>query len=70
VVLVSKFIEYFRVPLDGELSKPVKQHHEVTVETLHKIRLKKINDDHWICQADAENVGAELRKKWLEMLQM
>jgi len=53
VVLVSKFIEYFRVPLDGEPSEPVKQHHEVITATLHKIGLKKVNDDHWVCQADA-----------------
>jgi len=46
VVLVSKFIEYFRMPLEGELSKPVKQNHEVTTKTLHKIGLKKINDDY------------------------
>jgi len=55
VVLVLKLIEYFCVPLDGELSEHVKQHHEVTTVTLHKIGLNKINDDHWVCQADTEN---------------
>jgi len=63
VVLVSKFIEYFCVPLDGELSEPFKQHHEVTTATLHKIGLKKVNNAHWVCQADAESAGAETEEE-------
>ena len=70
VVLVSKFIEYFRVPLEGELSEPVEQNHEVTTTPLHEIKIKKINDDHWICQADAEIAGVEAGKTWLQMLLM
>ena len=46
VVLVSKFIEYFGVDLKDELVEIVKPHKEVTVATLHKIGLKKINGDH------------------------
>jgi len=52
VVLVSKFIEYFEVDLEGELVEVVKPYNEVSVATFHKIRLKKVNDDHWICKAD------------------
>jgi len=63
VVLVSKFIEYFCVSPEGQLSEPIKQNYDVIATTLHKIRLKKVNNDHWICQAyvaaeaDEEMVG-------------
>lgn len=30
----------------------VKAQNEITVATLNKISLKKVNDDHWVCKAD------------------
>jgi len=45
VVLVSNFIEYFCVPLEGEIVELVKQNHEVLATTLHKIGLTKINNE-------------------------
>ena len=47
------------MPLDGELSEPVKQHLELAATNLNKIGLKKVNDDHWICRADVENAAVE-----------
>jgi len=58
-MLVSKFIEYFLVPLEGELVELVKQNHKVSETTLPKIGLTKINNEEWICQADAGNAGAD-----------
>jgi len=46
VVLVTKFNEYFDVDLNDELTEVVKGHNEITCATLHKIRLKKVNDEY------------------------
>jgi len=59
VVLVSKLIDHFKIPLEGELVEPVKQSYEVSATNLHKIGLTKINNGQWVCQADAENAGGE-----------
>jgi len=55
VVLVSRLIQYFQVPLEGELMESVKQGLEVSTANLNKVGLVKVNDQ-WMCQADAENV--------------
>jgi len=56
VVLVPKMIVYFGVELDGD-TEIVKLHNEVTTATLHKIGLKKINDDYWVSQAEDQEGG-------------
>jgi len=58
IVLVFKLIENFGVDLDGELMKIVKPHHEITASTLHKIELKKIDEDHWVSHAEDGCGGA------------
>lgn len=40
-----------------ELIEIVKAYNEITCATLHKIRLKKVNDDHYICRADKKDGG-------------
>jgi len=59
VVLVSKFIEYYEVDVDNEVVEVVKAQHEITATTLHKIGLKKVDDEYWICRADEEEVGQQ-----------
>jgi len=63
VVLISKFIEHFEVDLDGELVEVVKAKNEITTTTLHKIGLKKLNDDDWICKGDEEEAGQQPTKR-------
>jgi len=59
VVLVSKFIEHFEVDVDCEVVEAVKAQHEVTATILHKIGLKKVDDDYWICRANKEEAGQQ-----------
>ena len=54
VVLLSSFIEYYEVNVENELVEEVKAHSEITVATLNKIGLKKVNENQWICKASAE----------------
>ena len=53
VILVSKFIEHYEVPLEGELTELVKQSYEVSKTNVHKIGLTQVNNGQWVCQADA-----------------
>jgi len=48
VVLVSKLIEHFKIPLEGEIVKPVKQSYEVSATNLHKIGMTHINNCQWV----------------------
>jgi len=43
VVLISKFIQYFKVPDEGELIEPVKQAFEMNTTNFNKMRLIKVN---------------------------
>jgi len=43
VVLISKFIQYFKVPDEGELIKPVKQAFEMNTTNFNKMGLIKVN---------------------------
>ena len=54
VVLLSSFIKYNEVNVENELVEVVKAHSEITVATLNKIGLKKVNENQWICKASAE----------------
>jgi len=56
VVLISHFIEYFEIDVEGEVVETVKAQNEITVVTLNKIGLRKINDDYWVCKADGEAI--------------
>jgi len=55
VVLISKFIQNFQIPLEGESVEPVKQNYEVSKSTLHKIGLTQDNNGQWVSQGDVEN---------------
>jgi len=57
VVLVSKFIEHFDVDFEGELIEIVKSHNKINCATMCKIRLKKVNDEHWIRRVEEEARG-------------
>jgi len=62
VILVSKLIEHFEVDLEDELVEVVKPHNEITTATLHKIGLKNINNEYWICRADEDEMGQQSNK--------
>jgi len=53
-ILISSFIEYYDIDMENELIEEVKAHNEITVATLNKIELKKVNENQWICKASAE----------------
>jgi len=53
-MLISSFIEYYDIDVENELSEEFKAHSEITVATLNKIGLKKVNGNQWICKASAE----------------
>jgi len=69
VVLVSKLIGHFKIPLEGELVEPVKQSYEVSATNLHKIGLTQINSGQLVCQANAENPGGEAAEAAAKMKQ-
>ena len=46
VVLIFHFIEYFEIDVEDEVVETMKAQNEITVVTLNKIGLKKINDDY------------------------
>jgi len=56
MVLISNFIEYFKVDVEWEVVEAVKSQNELIGATLNKIGLKKANDDYWACKADGEGV--------------
>ena len=58
-MLISSFIEYYDTDVENELSEEVKAHSEITVATLNKIELKKVNGNQWICKASAEEEEAD-----------
>jgi len=45
--------------VENELSEEVKAQSEITVATLNKIRLKKVNGNQCICKATAEEDETE-----------
>jgi len=54
VVLISNFLKYFEVDVEGEVVEVVKAQNEITVATLNKIGLKKVNDDYWVCKTNGD----------------
>jgi len=59
VVLISHFIEYFEIDVEGEVVETMKAQNEITGVTLNKIGLKKINDDYWACKVDEEGIDQQ-----------
>jgi len=43
--------------VDCEVVEVVKAQHEITTQTLHKIVLKKVDDEYWIYRANEEETG-------------
>ena len=58
-ISISSFIEYYDIDVENELSEEVKAQSEITVATLNKIGLKKVNDNQWICKATTEEDETE-----------
>jgi len=52
--MLSSFIEYYEINVENELVEEVKAYSEITVATLTKIGLKKVNKNQWISKASAE----------------
>jgi len=48
VVLISKFLQNFLIPLEGELEETVKQTCEISKSNLNKIGLTQDNNGRWI----------------------
>jgi len=55
VVLISQFIENFKIDTNGEVVEMVKAHNEVTTAIHSKIRLIKVNYEKWICKVDYDS---------------
>ena len=55
VVLISKFLQNFLIPLEGELEEPVKQTCEISKSTINNIGLTQDNNGIWITQGEAKN---------------
>jgi len=58
-ILIFSFIEYYDIDAENELSEEAKAQSEITVATLNKIGLKKVNGNQWICKATAEEDETE-----------
>jgi len=58
-ILISSFIEYYDIDVENELNEEVKAQSEITVATLNKIGLKKVNRNQWICKATAKEDKTE-----------
>jgi len=56
-IMLSGFIEYCDIDVENELVEEVKAHSKITIATLSKIGLKRVNDNQWICKASAEEHG-------------
>jgi len=56
VIFISKFLHYFEIDLEEELSKMVKPSHEVNNGSLNTMELKKIGGK-WI-RTDGDQVGS------------
>jgi len=54
-VLISQFIEYFMIDTEEEVVEQAKAQNEISAATFNKIRLTKVNDDHWIRKVDYDS---------------
>jgi len=53
--MLYSFIEYYEINVENELIEEVKAYSEITVATLNKISLKKVNENQWISKASSED---------------
>jgi len=54
VVLISSFIEYFEIDVEGEVVEEVKALNQIFAITLKKIGLRKVNNRKWVCKPDKD----------------
>ena len=54
MVLLSRFIDFFEIDVEGEVVKEVKTLNQISTATLNKIGLKKMKNKKWICKDDEE----------------
>jgi len=59
VILLSNFIEYFEIDVEGEVVEEVKALNQISTTNLTKIGLKKMKNKKWICKADEESAAQD-----------
>ena len=59
VILLSNFIEYFEIDVEGEVVEEVKALNQISTANLTKIGLKKMKNKKWICKADEESAAQD-----------
>jgi len=59
VVLLSSFIEYFEIDIEGEVIEEVKSLDQISAATLNKIGLRKVNNKKWVYKADEDTAFQE-----------
>jgi len=59
VILLSNFIDYFEIDVEGEVVEKVKALNQISAANLTKIGLKKMKNKKWICKADEESAAQD-----------
>jgi len=59
VILLSSFIEYFEIDVEGEVIEKMKALNQISIANLTKIGLKKMKNKKWICKADKESASQD-----------
>jgi len=59
VILLSNFIEYFEIDVEGEVVKEVTVLNQISAVNFTKIGLKKMKNKKWICKADEESTAQD-----------
>jgi len=59
MILLSSFIEYFEIDVEGEVIEEVKALNQILAFNLTKIGLKKMKNKKWICKADEESAAQD-----------
>jgi len=59
VILLSNFIEYFEIDVEGEVVEEVKALNQISTTNLTRIGLKKMKNKKWICKADEESAAQD-----------
>jgi len=54
VVLLSSFIDYFEIDVEGEVVEEVKTLNQISAATLNKIGLRKVKNKKWVCKAEED----------------
>ena len=53
-MLISSFIDFFEINVDEEIVEEVKALNQISVISLNKTGLKKVNNRKWVCKADED----------------